>query len=195
MAFLILCLPRSRSAWLASYLNYPLARPPQPIGHEVLTECRSWDEFVNNYKRGMWGTVETAGAMLWQNVRKEMPECKIVLVRRPLIEVYRSLAAKGIVADLHVLAEMNAILDWAQNDPAIASVPFEFLSEPLVGKWLFEYLLEIEWDEEWWMRLVATNIQVDIPGWQKKANGKKDVYRELINDICRRSLQPPGPLN
>ena len=102
--FLVLCLPRSRSAWLSHYLSYPLARPLQPVGHELLSECPDVETFLDSYRNGMCGTVETAGALMLRIVRTELPQCRIVLVRRPLIDVHRSLAAKGVVADLTVLA-------------------------------------------------------------------------------------------
>lgn len=187
--FLVLTLPRSRSAWLAHYLSYPLARPLQPVGHDIMIDCSDVDAFLGNYTRGMFGTVETAGAMLWQIVRRELPECRIVLVRRPLIEVYRSLAAKGVVADIGVLAEMDQTLNFAACDPQIMSVPYELLSDPAVGKWLFEYLLELDWDEEWWQKLVATNIQVDLPAWIRKANGKREQFLELVLDVNRRNAE------
>ena len=186
MSFLIASLPRSRSAWLAHYLSYPLARPKQPVGHEILTECPNVQTFLDSYKFGMWGTVETAGAPLVPIVRKEMPECRIVLVRRPLHDVFRSLALKGVQPDISVLAEMDMTLNSVSLDPAVISVPYELLSDPGIGKWLFEYLLELEWDEVWWTHMVQTNVQVDMPKWLERLLSKKDQLVELFQDVNRR---------
>lgn len=191
MSFLILSLPRSRSAWLAHYLSYPMARPLQPVGHEILTECKDVDTFLNSYRYGMWGTVETGGAMLWSIVRTEMPECRIVLVRRPLIEVHRSLAAQGVVADLGALSEIDQHLNAAAVDPSIVSVPYGLLSDPGVGQWLFEYCLELEWDEAWWKRLVEMNIQVDMPAWLERIETKREQHQEFLADVARRNPVPP----
>jgi hypothetical protein len=187
MSFLILSLPRSRSAWLAHYLSYPLARPPQYVGHDILAECSDVQTFLNSYSHGMWGSCETGGAMLWEIVRQEMPECRIVLVRRPMIEVYRSLAAKGVIVDLSMLAELDQHLNQASLDPSIVSVPYAALSDRGIGKWIFEYCLELDWDELWWQQMVATNIQVDMPEWIKRLNGKRESFLALISDVNRRS--------
>lgn len=160
--FLIAALPRSRTTWLAHYLSYPLARPLQPVGHDIMTGCTSVEMFLNSYRFGMWGTVETGGAELIRIVRQELPGCKIVLIRRPLIEVHRSLLDKAFTPDLSKLAEYDQMLDAAATDPTIVSVPYNLLSEPFIGKWLFEYLLELEFDFDWWLNLVNTNIQINM---------------------------------
>lgn len=170
---------------MTHYLNYPMARPLQPVGHEILIECPDVQSFLDNYKKGMWGTVETGAAPIWRIVRKEMPECRIVLVRRPLIECYRSLAAQGVMPNMSVLAEANHCLDEASADPAIISVPYELLSDPGIGKWLFEYCLEIEWDVEWWQRMVATKIQVDMPLWISRLEERYDQLVGFFEDLNR----------
>lgn len=184
--FLILALPRSRTAWMAHYLNYPLARPLQPVGHEILTNCPDVQTFLDSYSFGMCGTVETGAAPIWRIVRSELPQCRIVLVRRPLIESYRSLAAQGVMPDISILAELNHCLDMAAADPAIISVPYELLSDPAIGRWLFEYCLELEWDVEWWKQMVATKIQVDMPSWIERLEAKRDQIVEFFLDANRR---------
>lgn len=184
--FLILALPRSRTAWMAHYLSYPLARPLQPVGHEILSECASVDAFFDNYRRGMCGTVETGAAPIWRIVRRELPQCRIILVRRPLIESYRSLAGQGVMPNMSVLAELNHCLDVASADPGIISLPYELLSDPVIGRWLFEYCLELEWDVEWWQRMVATKIQVDMPFWIARMEEKYDQMVEFFEDLNRR---------
>lgn len=186
MAFLILSLPRSRSAWLAHYLNYPHARPPQPVGHEILMGCDSVNQFLDSYRGGMWGTCETAGAMLWSIVRKEMPSCKILLVRRPLIEVHRSLAKAGAVGDLSALAEEDAMLDAAAKDPWVVSVRFDQLGDPQVGQILFEHYLELDFDFSWWSYMTQVNVQVDMPAWIKKIQERKPYFHQLAKDVVTR---------
>lgn len=162
MSFLILALPRSRTAWLAHYLSYPLARPLQPVGHDIMRGCDSVEKFLGSYKNGMWGTCETGGTGIWRIVRQEMPECKIVLIRRPIIESHRSLLNAGFAGNLTVLAEQDVMLDAASTDPEIVSIPYNMLSEPFIGKWLFESLLELEADFDWWIKMVNTNVQMSI---------------------------------
>jgi hypothetical protein len=183
--FLILCLPRSRSAWLAHYLSYGPARPPKLVGHEILGECDSVQKFLDSYHNGMWGTCETAGAGLWRIVRQELPECQIVLIRRPLVEVHRSLIQMGLTANLTSLAAQEAMLDAATSDPRIISIPYTMLSEPFIGKWLFEVLLQEEFDFDWWMRVVNTNIQVKMPDFLERLEHAQVNLNLLAEDIKR----------
>ena len=187
MSFLVLSLPRSRSAWLAHYLSYPLARPLQLVGHDILIECDSVDKFLDSYKNGMWGTCETNGAFLWRLVRQEMPECKVLLVRRPLIEAYQSFAATGFMPDLSEMAAIDAMLDAAAQDPKIVTVPYSTLSEPTVGKMLFEHLLELEFDFDWWARTVQLNITVDMEQWQNRVWDNKSLRKMLMEDVAKKS--------
>lgn len=124
--------------------------------------CDTVDKFLGSYKNGMWGTCETGGTGIWRIVRQEMPECKIVLIRRPIIESHRSLINAGFTGNLTVLAEQDVMLDAASTDPAIVSIPYNMLSEPFIGKWLFETLLELEADFDWWIKMVNTNVQMRI---------------------------------
>ena len=125
--------------------------------------------------------------MLWRIVRRELPECKIVLVRRPLIEVHKSLARAGAVTDLSALAEVDAMLDAAATDPAINSIHYDQLSDPMIGKLLFEYCLELEWDFEWWSRLVQVNVQVDMPKWLDQKDLLSGTFKSLVSDVKIRS--------
>jgi len=143
--------------------------------------------FLDSYGAGMWGSVETGGAMLWQIVRNEMPDCRIVLVRRPLIEVYRSLATAGVTPNLTALAEIDQHLDAAALDPSVTSVPYEVLSDPGIGKWLFEYCLELEWDEKWWQHMVELHITVDMPAWLASFEDRQEQYQRMVEDVARRT--------
>jgi len=143
--------------------------------------------FLDSYEAGMWGTVETGGAALWPVMRNEMPDCRIILVRRPLIEVYRSLAAAGVTPNLTALAEIDKHLDAASLDPSVTSVPYAVLSDPSVGKWLFEYCLELEWDQQWWQQMVMTHITVDMPAWLSSFEEKREQYQRLQEDVARRT--------
>src|SRR6516164_4163660 len=107
MAFIIYCLPRSRSAWMARYLNYPFTVPLQPVAHDVAPLCKSIEGFLKAYKEeNMWGSIELGGMIGWQVIRKEMPELKTVVVRKPLQEVYDSLVMLGYRPNLTELGKM-----------------------------------------------------------------------------------------
>jgi hypothetical protein len=171
MSFIVYCLPRSRSAWLAYYLNYPFAVPLQPVGHDVAPLCKSVEAFVKAYKdKELFGSVELSGMIGWQVIRQELPDLKVVVMRRPLQEVYNSITMLGYDAHLTNLAELNETLNMISEQPGVFSINSSDLDAPVTGKWLFEYLLEQEFDFDWWNSMIQTNIQVNM----KEAIAVKD---------------------
>jgi hypothetical protein len=134
----------------------------------------------------MWGTCETAGAMLWRIVRKELPSCKIVVVRRPVIEVQRSLARVGAMSSIAALAEEDAMLEAAIRDPEIMPIHYQQLGDPQIGKLLFEHCLEIDFDFEWWTKMVQMNVQVDMPAWLRKMEERRPAFRQLVEEVRNR---------
>lgn len=185
--FLILSLPRSRSAWMTHFLNYPLARPPVTVGHDILIECDDVAQFIDSYRNGMTGTVETSAAPLWKIVRKELPDCKIVVVRRPLIEVYRSLEKHGYLFNLSELAELNELLEMISEMPRVCSICYEGLDSPGVCKWLFEYCLEIDFDFDWWLQLQGMNIQVDLKERMEQLERRKESMERVRQEVLEKS--------
>ena len=124
-----------------------------------------------------------------------MPQCKIVLVRRPLIEVHRSALNNAIPGNLIQMAEMDMMLDAAASDPSIVSIPFNMLTKPFVGKWMFEQLLELEFDFEWWMRLMATRVQMDTHTVMAKWDHHHRNLSMLEEDMRKWKVEVPKHLN
>jgi hypothetical protein len=148
---------------MARFLSYPFTVPLQPIAHNVAPLCESVEGFIKAYRdEGMWGSIEMEGMIGWQIIRKELPDLKTVVVRRPLQEVYNSLVMKGYTPNLSGLAELNAMLDVIADQPDVFSLNSSDLDAPIACKWLFEYCLEIEFDFEWWHEISQMNIQVNI---------------------------------
>jgi len=125
--------------------------------------CKSVEGFVKAYKQeGLWGSVEIGGMIGWQVIRQELPDLKTVLVRRPLQDVYNSILKMGFQGHLTNLAELDATLDVISEQPNVYSINSTDLDAPVTGKWLFEYLLEQEFDFDWWHSMIQTNIQVNL---------------------------------
>src|SRR5215469_4491325 len=189
MAFIVYCLPRSRSAWLAHFLNYPFTVPRQPVAHDVAPLCKSIEGFLHAYKEeGMWGAVEIEGMIGWQVIKKEMPELKTVVMRRPLQEVYNSLVMQGYKPNLTELGKLDAILDIISEQSGVYSIKSTDLDAPVVGKWLFEYLLELDFDFDWWYQLSQTNIQInlnDVEDMRPEINARSEAFRADVLDKTR----------
>src|ERR1700691_5659915 len=90
--FIVFSLPRSRSPWIARFLSYG----GRPCGHDLATECASLDEFATLLRGPYVGTVETGAVVGWRALRRRLPEARMAVIRRPVPEVYASLARFGL---------------------------------------------------------------------------------------------------
>lgn len=183
MAFIIYGAPRSRTAWVAHFLNYPLARPPQGVGHELAIQMGDVGSFLDLYrKEGMFGSVEIEAIMAWRIIKKEMPDLKIVAIKRPLIESYNSLAKAGFIPNLSELAELDAMLEAMIEETKVYTINSSDLDAPIVCKWLFEYCLELEFDFDWWAGMQSFNIQMDLSevvGMKEDKTAKQEAHKVM----------------
>ena len=160
MSFIVFSLPRSRSAWIARFLSYGGKR----CGHDLATESGSLDEFTGRLGK-FFGTAETGAVVGWRALRKRLPDTKIAIVRRPVPEVYASLARFGLggSALMDELIQRDAMLDQLANVPGVKSFAFAELNRIEACRDLFEYCLDEPFDWEWWESLAGVNVQVDVP--------------------------------
>ena len=163
--FLILALPRSRTVWLSHLLTYGPAR----CEHDFIAQCGTINQFVGAFgPQGLAGSCETAAMLGWKVIKLRMPTARLVLVRRPLDEVAKSLrqACLEVGIDLPVpMAELelrDSMLDALARVPGVKSFDFIELEDEQACKWIFEHCLETQWDREHWQRLAQVNIQVDL---------------------------------
>lgn len=159
MSFLVLSLPRSRSAWMSHYLGY---NGQFLVGHDIAIECETIQQFLDSYLHGMTGTCETGAVVAWRLLLAKLPGVRFLVVRRKLEEVQASFArlqVELVPGELEARAEM---LDLIGQNSRVKVVEFHSLGNPEVGQEVFEYCLDIPWDRRWWEHLSRLNIQVDI---------------------------------
>lgn len=158
--FIVLSLPRSRSAWMAHWLSYPGKR----VGHDIGIQCDSFDQFVASYRNGMDGTVETGAMIGWRLLKHELPRLKTLVVIRDPHEVLLSLAAKG-VAGPAVTEEISAryhMLQAIATVKGVRLIDWSELSDAAAAEMIWEWLLELPFDADWYSRFQGTNIQIDF---------------------------------
>lgn len=154
--FIILSLPRSRSAWLAHFLRYA----GTVVTHDLATECSSISEFKAKL-RLVDGTTETGAVLGWRLIRAELPEAKLVVIRRDFREVGASLS-RWVDPPWEDLVQRAVMLDAVSDLPGVLSIEYPALEDPMVCKMLFEHCLDLPFDWGWWGQLQSTNIQVDM---------------------------------
>ncbi len=156
--FVVLSLPRSRSAWLAHYLS---AGGEHQIGHNLSLDCASIAEFETKLER-VEGTVETGAVLGWRLLRQRLPETKLVTLHRPTIEIVASFARFGMAVDRNELEIRASMLEACSRAPGVDSIWWSDLSDPNCAKWIFELLLGCSWSPEWFASVVGLNIQIDM---------------------------------
>lgn len=155
--FLILSLPRSRSAWIAYWLRYA----GKVVGHDVAVECASIADFRAKLSL-MDGSCETGAVLGWRLIREQMPDCKLVVVMRSVEEVTSSLAKFGLVVPAEELQARAVMLGMVASLPGTMVLAYSQLSDPLVCQALWEHVLELPFDWQWWQRCESTHVEVDM---------------------------------
>ena len=162
--FLILALPRSRTAWLSRFLTYG----DWVCGHEELRHMRSLDDVRAWFAQPCIGTAETAAAPWWRMIDRFAPDARILIVRRHPGEVVESLLRiPGTRFDRATLEPIIAKLDRKLNQierrvPRVLSVPFDDLASEGTCAAVFEHCLPYRHDTAHWRRVAPVNIQIDM---------------------------------
>jgi hypothetical protein len=118
-----------------------------------MDDVRSW------FSMPKTGTVETSAASFWRLIP---PDVQIVTVRRPKAEVIRSAIALGFPARAAewTIGRANAKLDQVEaRRSGVIRVEFDDLAGEASARRLWEAVLPLPFDAEWYGRLAAVNIQ------------------------------------
>jgi hypothetical protein len=190
--YLILALPRSRTAWLSHFLTYG----QWTCGHETLPRMRSLSAVEAFLARPRTGTAETAAASWWRLLGRLAPETKIVVIRRPVNEVVESLMAiPGIRWDRALLTKAmiagDRKLDQIEARLPCLSVPFADLAREDTCKAVFEYCLPYQHDPAHWARLATKNIQIDVPTLFKEMARARPILERLTAAAKRMTFINP----
>jgi len=200
MTFLVLGLPRSRTAWLARFLTYG----DHICGHEELRHCRSLEDVKSYLSMPRTGSAETAAAPWWRLLTRLAPEVRIVVVRRPVAEVIESLAAFGF--DPAVMAPAMARLDAkltqiVKRVPGVLEVSFDALNEQETCRSVFEHCLPYRFDPAHWRKLAGENVQCDMLALVRYASAFRPQldklaatarHLELKELAARKPVEPEG---
>lgn len=92
----LLCLPRSRSAWLAQFVH-----PVAIAMHDPLSQCASIDELGDKIDDASSGdnpvfVADTSAVLFYDQIVQRFPNCKFLLIWRTPIEVKASLRKQGM---------------------------------------------------------------------------------------------------
>lgn len=194
--FVVFALPRSRSAWLASFLTHA----GWQCGHDELRHCRSLDDVMSWFAQPRTGTVETAAAPWW----RLLPEgVRVVTLRRPVPAVVASLARNGLVFDLaqmtrHITrldAKLRQIAFRLQN---VLEVETDDLVHEETCARVYEFCLGQPHDHAWWQWLAPMNLQVNVHHMARYAAAHRVQLGKLAGAAKHRILagmRKPAEIN
>lgn len=163
MNFVILALPRSRTAWLARWLTYGEFQ----CGHDQVKHCRSLDDIASWMGQPCTGTVETAAAPFWRMLGR-FGDVRVATVRRPVADVVASLQAVApgafqTEATTAAMTRLDRKLEQIERRlPDVLSVPFEDLATEDGCRRLWQHCLPYAFDERWHAMLAGVNIQDNL---------------------------------
>ena len=201
--FVVLSLPRSRSAWLSRFLTYG----DWVCGHEEIRHLRTLDDAKLWFDQPNIGTAETAAAPWWRLLDQFAPGARVLVVRRPVEDVVDSLMRlPGLTFERDTLLKTMTRLDRKLDQiearvPNVLSVSFSDLNDEATCAKVFEHCLPLKHDHDHWARLAPVNIQANMfalmrymiayaPAVEKMAAMAK---RKLLSAMAlRRPVEPSG---
>lgn len=190
MPFVVLSLPRSRSAWLSRFLTYR----DWVCGHEELRHMRCLEDIKTWFAQPCIGTAETAAAPWWRLLPSVAPDCKIVVVRRPVDEVIESLRRiPGLRFDLDRLAPAMRRLDHKLGQiekrvPNVLSVGFSDLEREDSCASVFEHCLPHRHDSAHWATLAPINMQINMPALVRYYQAYEPALTKLAHIAKHRTV-------
>lgn len=125
--FLIIGLPRSRTAWLSNFLTHgSIFCHHELVGRDGLDSL--WTEF-QYLEAEFIGNSDTLQVMYLDEIMGNHPECKIVVVKRHPADVCLSMSALGFRSTYLAVTRLLPHVHAAALLPGALSVNFEDLSK------------------------------------------------------------------
>lgn len=131
--FFILCLPRSRSAWLANFLSYGNSH----CFHEGLVGCENVQDLRENMEFTGYevvGNSDCGNILFIDEIIKEFDDAKFVVVHRNAKDVYDELDSIGLPE--HGLVQL-AEQKLKEFDVSAMHVDFNMTTEDASALWEF----------------------------------------------------------
>ena len=180
--FLIMGLPRSRTAWLSRFLTYG----DWFCGHDELRHMRSLQDVRSWLAQPCTGTVETNAAPWWRLAQKYAPDAKIVVVRRPIDEIVDSMRRVSATADRAQICRLDRKLEQIERRiEGVLSVTFADLTREEVCAKVFEHCLPYPHDPAWWAQMDRTNVQIHMPALVRYV----EAYRPQLDKLAAQATQ------
>ena len=183
--FFICGTPRSRTAWLANFLTTSQSF----CFHELLAECENVSEMrkrLSNIAKCPVGSSDSGNTLFIDEIVKEFPSAKIVVIKRDPKEVVKSLMNSGLCNNsnekeltlaIHILTDK---IKHIEKTHECLVYDYNSLVRAGVCSDIFEYCTGMSFDHKRWELLNNLNVQVEKDFEIKRI---KSINKELLNSI------------
>jgi GNAT superfamily N-acetyltransferase len=177
--FIVYSLPRSRSFWTSRFLSYGRF----DAYHDLPVSVDSIDELVHALERPNSGTVETGLSRAAPLLRQRLPQARVAVIRRPVMDSHRSASQAGWDVPVAYLEAEAARLDAIASRPGVLALDYADLDTETGAKRLFEHCLDRPFDRAWWLSLRDKNLQIDLDQRQRIIGSRIHAMTNLFNEI------------
>jgi len=161
----LLCLPRSRSAWLAQFMRPYCAAS----WHNPLQQCASVEELGQKVDAitspGRVFIADVAAIFFFERLLVRFPGAKYIVVHRPAREIDNSMKKLGIRPPLDLRAAEKQLIEMANSirmrDDVMTGTFFELNSAEIMRA-ICRFATGIVPPFEYYRRMSKTNVQVPI---------------------------------
>lgn len=178
--FLIVSLPRSRTAWLANFLTYGQSF----CYHEGLLGCSNIEQFKKRLESTgteISGNSDCGNVFFLDRIKELIPDIRIVVIKRDLEEVMSSLDAMGDQFGYRETVVAAAeLIDKSQHYHSALTIDFNDIGEDAC-KIIWEYCTGSVFNRNRWEMLDGINMEIDT---HKKLKSMRD-NQDQINELTR----------
>lgn len=159
--FLVLGLPRCRTAWLAEFLSMPGRR----CLHEPSKTYTGIEDLEAALADDRAAIADSALTLRWRDILRLRPAARIVVMHRPLRDILRSLDTIGLR-----LPGTERVLDILERERmallahgGVMSVAFEALEREEVCADIFRWCHHAEMPRRRWLQWGGVRVQANVP--------------------------------
>ncbi|HUY04996.1 MAG TPA: hypothetical protein VMV33_17090 [Rhodocyclaceae bacterium] len=159
--YVILGLPRCRTAWLARFLS----TPERPCLHEPSRRYKDVEDLRAALADDAAAISDSMLTMRWRQILRWRPDCRIVVVHRPVSEVVTSAAWVGLAHPNFrpLLLSLTRRIAELQAVGMVLSVPFASLAHEAVCGSVYEFCRQQPMSSSHWRFWAGTKVEADVP--------------------------------
>jgi len=153
--FIVVARPRSRTSWLATFLNAGGA----VCQHDIVDICPgplAYQEALNVAE--ISGAVDTGAVLVLSEILEAMPDCVVAVIERPRTACETDLLRAGVNMNMSVY---DKCMDDAKELPGVLVVKYEDLDDEYTVRNLWQHLIGTTFPKLWyehcrWMQIMPS---------------------------------------